>query len=378
MGWEKKAEDLLVGVLKKPADLGAAKLTQAFEATKRAAQELVSEVRFEGVSLRHGVPLSQGDGAAIACALTSRLPLPAAPQGGTGLAIWAYFGDGARAWKGNHPSFVDGDGDLCVAVGAMVEPGGRRARAMLHVPYVAFPHDVGAAVVVRLIATAAEGAPIASHLERVGWPTVEAREGASVLRALARACASMLACEGRADARGRGSIERALEASLRPDALGRAAIAQAIERALPQGEAGAGGEIDVGRVLAGLASTLAPDERAQTLELLLDVAVHDGALLPRSEAFVRAVAAGLGIPEAIVDGAKGRRPALDLAPHWRALELEPGASLADVKRAYLKAARDYHPDKVDGLPSGFRAYATERMQAANAAKEALTRALDRG
>jgi hypothetical protein len=385
MGWEKKAEDFLVGALKGPADFGAAKLTQAFEATKRAARDLSGEVRFEGVSLRHGVPLPQGDGAALACSIASRLPLPAH---GAGIAIWAYFGDESGVFQGAHPSFADGDGDLCAAAGAFLEPGWRRARAMLHVPYVAFPEAMsaagagdGAGVVVRLIAVSGDGTPIASHQERVAWPAPPAREEASVLRALARACLTMLTVDGRADETGGAAIARALEATFRPDALGRAAIAGAIDaaRGAIEGDGGApGGAEAVGRVLARLASTLGPDERVSCVELLFDVALQDGALLGGGEAFVRAVAAGLGVPDARVDEAKARRPALDLSPHWRALGLEPGASLADVKRAHLKAVRDYHPDKVDGLPQGFRDFATERLQTVNAARDALVRALERG
>ncbi len=365
MSWEKKAEELLGGAFRGPmTDAVASGLGKAIEATKRAAGELVSDARFEGIALRHGVPMSQGDGVAISCALATRAPLPA------GVAIWAYFGDAAGGWKGSHPSFVDADGDLVSAATAAIEQGARRARALLHVPYVAFPSSDVDEVVIRLIAAGGDGAPLASHTERVSWPVAAAREALSVLRALAQAAVGMLASAGHGDERGRDAVERALAAAFHPDALGRAAIARAIDDALARA-------IDAASAADALARSSPAEERPHALELLFEVAALDGALLPASEAYLRAIAAGLGAPTSVIDAAKARRPALDLTPHFRALQLEPGASWAEVKKAYVKLARDYHPDKVQTLPQGFHEYATERMRTANAAKDALARALER-
>jgi DnaJ-domain-containing protein 1 len=366
MSWEKKAEELFGGAFRGPmTDAVAAGVGKAIEATKRAAGELASDVRLEVLSVRHGVAMPQGDAVAIACALTTRAPLP------PGLAIWAYFGDEATAWKGSHPSFVDADGDLFTAAPAVIEPGARRARALVGVPYVAFPLADTAEVVVRLIAASGDGAPIASHVERVAWPTPSAREALSVLRALACSAAGMLACAGHDDARGRDATERALAGAFHPDALGRAAIARALDEAFARA-------VDAAEAADALLRSSPPEERAHALELLFDVASRDGALLAPSEAYLRALAARLGAPANVIDAAKARRPALDLTPHFRALDLEPGASWAEVKKAYVKLARDYHPDKVQTLPQGFHDYATERMREANAAKDALARALDRG
>lgn len=366
MSWEKKAEELFGGAFRGPVtDAVAAGVGKAIEATKRAAGELTSEARFDAPSVRHGVAMPQGDGVSIACVLNTRAPLP------PGLTVWAYFGDGAAAWKGSHPGFVDADGDLFGAGAAAIEPGGRRARALVGVPYVAFPVADVAEVVVRLVAAAGDGAPIASQIERIAWPVTEVREATSVLRALARSAAGMLACAGHDDAGGREAIERALAGVFHPDALGRAAIARAIDDAFARAA-------DAGTAADALLRSSPPEERPHALELLFEVASLDGALLAASEAYLRAVAARLGAPAHTVDAAKARRPALDLAPHFRALELEPGASWAEVKKAYVKLARDYHPDKVQTLPQGFHDYATERMRGANAAKDALARALDRG
>lgn len=58
-----------------------------------------------------------------------------------------------------------------------------------------------------------------------------------------------------------------------------------------------------------------------------------------------------------------------------ALELAPGASPDDVKRAYRKLVAEYHPDKIAAkdLPAGFVTFANDRFRNIQAAYELLKR-----
>jgi len=53
---------------------------------------------------------------------------------------------------------------------------------------------------------------------------------------------------------------------------------------------------------------------------------------------------------------------------YQTLQLQPGASLAEIKQRYRELARRYHPDKV---PPAQRERATLQFQRINAAKEML-------
>lgn len=66
-----------------------------------------------------------------------------------------------------------------------------------------------------------------------------------------------------------------------------------------------------------------------------------------------------------------KKPAVSIDASFAVLELDAKADWVAVRRAYLKLASDYHPDKVATLPEGFRKYATERTQQIIAAHEQL-------
>ncbi|MBQ3914155.1 MAG: DnaJ domain-containing protein [Paludibacteraceae bacterium] len=58
-------------------------------------------------------------------------------------------------------------------------------------------------------------------------------------------------------------------------------------------------------------------------------------------------------------------------PNWAyvALEIEPGATNDEVKKAYRRMAMKYHPDKVAGAGEEMREKATEKFRAINEAYE---------
>jgi hypothetical protein len=64
-------------------------------------------------------------------------------------------------------------------------------------------------------------------------------------------------------------------------------------------------------------------------------------------------------------------PALDEQLAFERLELEPGATLRQVTRAYHRLAHRYHPDLTAGLPEGERMLAEQKMKELNAAYELL-------
>ena len=64
-----------------------------------------------------------------------------------------------------------------------------------------------------------------------------------------------------------------------------------------------------------------------------------------------------------------------LMPAYKELELAPGVSLEDVKKAWRQLVRDYHPDRVQNLAKGFKDFAHDKTSRLNKAYETLRKAL---
>ena len=56
---------------------------------------------------------------------------------------------------------------------------------------------------------------------------------------------------------------------------------------------------------------------------------------------------------------------------YKALELEPSATIDDIKKGYRRMAMKYHPDKVANLGDDIKKSATEKFRSVNEAYEQL-------
>lgn len=63
--------------------------------------------------------------------------------------------------------------------------------------------------------------------------------------------------------------------------------------------------------------------------------------------------------------------------YYKILGLEPGASIADVKKAYRKLALQYHPDRVAHLGKEYADVAEEKFKLINEAHEKVTKELQK-
>ena len=64
---------------------------------------------------------------------------------------------------------------------------------------------------------------------------------------------------------------------------------------------------------------------------------------------------------------QARRQASSESRYYEVLGLQPGASGAEIKKAYRALSKEYHPDKVSHLGSEFRSVAEEKMKEINQA-----------
>jgi DnaJ like chaperone protein len=118
-----------------------------------------------------------------------------------------------------------------------------------------------------------------------------------------------------------------------------------------------------------------PQLRTMFYEMLFSLALADGVLHPAEEQILRSAPPLLGLHAGIFDTVK-RQYGGDLSHHYAMLGLENGADMVEVKRAYRKLVREYHPDKVvsKGLPEDFVKFAEQKFREINEAYEAIMKA----
>lgn len=129
-------------------------------------------------------------------------------------------------------------------------------------------------------------------------------------------------------------------------------------------------DIDHMQVAQQMAMYINYSTRLELVHFLLDLANADGDFAASEEQII------LQISNALHLSAADYRSLLALYkkpqnPNWayEVLEVEPGATNEEIKRAYRRVAMKYHPDKVAGAGEEIRQKATEKFQAVQEAYE---------
>ena len=110
------------------------------------------------------------------------------------------------------------------------------------------------------------------------------------------------------------------------------------------------------------------------LTMLLMVAMADGHLHSEEERVIREINRHLGLPPHDYDSAKSMfNPGANIDAAYNTLGINASASDADVKKAYRKMAKEYHPDVVSnrGMGEDFLKFAEDKMQTVNLAYDQI-------
>jgi DnaJ like chaperone protein len=123
------------------------------------------------------------------------------------------------------------------------------------------------------------------------------------------------------------------------------------------------------------------DLRIMFYEVLFTAAMADGVLHPAEEQILREIPRYLVLPDSIFDNMKARfmggRDSRsnkgDLTIHYAVLECAPDMTDSEIKKAYRKKCREFHPDTLasKGLSEEFMDFAHKEIVKINEAYEAI-------
>jgi DnaJ like chaperone protein len=110
--------------------------------------------------------------------------------------------------------------------------------------------------------------------------------------------------------------------------------------------------------------------RLQLLHFLFGIAQADGQVDASEANLITRIARQMGITDPDFESIKSMFIANTDAA-YKILEIEPAATVEEIKKAYRKMAMKYHPDKVSYLGEDFQNAAKEKFQKVNEAYEQL-------
>jgi DnaJ like chaperone protein len=113
------------------------------------------------------------------------------------------------------------------------------------------------------------------------------------------------------------------------------------------------------------------------ISLLMSVAIADGQLHQAEERLIRSIAREMGLTDRDYEEATAMfSPRASVSQSYTVLGVTQSATDDEIKKAYRKLAREYHPDVVanKGMGEDFQKFAAEKMRAVNAAYDSIREA----
>jgi DnaJ like chaperone protein len=129
-------------------------------------------------------------------------------------------------------------------------------------------------------------------------------------------------------------------------------------------------DIPLGDVCNQISRNMEYNSRVQLLHILFEISASDGDFDKNEIKVIERISRYLNISNKDVDSIKHMFiPSTDSA--YKILEIDSSVADDEVKRAYRRMARKYHPDTVNHLGEDFRKSANDKFRKVNEAYEAI-------
>jgi DnaJ like chaperone protein len=265
--------------------------------------------------------------------------------------------------KSADAEFADSDGDVVAVSYFLCDSETSKYEAFVDIPYSAL--GANAVDEIRMTICDGQGELLFHSSVGVEFPSAYERDRTNIMAVLADASIAMVRRDGRLEREEVTAIRGYMEQAFELDDGGREVLRGYLKRA--------------DRVLSSVDDIamrtrmcLADDLFPEFISFLHVIAAADGSVDRTELEFIEEFAAALGTDPKAEAGDYGES-SVDYERALATLELEHGATKDEIRRAYRRLVAEYHPDKVQSLPEGFRAYATEKTQEINAAYDLLKR-----
>jgi DnaJ like chaperone protein len=129
-------------------------------------------------------------------------------------------------------------------------------------------------------------------------------------------------------------------------------------------------EIPLADVCGQISRNMEYTSRIQLIHMLYEVSASDGEFDKAELSVIDRIATYLNISASDKESIRNMFIP-DTNAAYKILEIEPAATDGDIKRAYRRMARKYHPDTVNHLGEDFRKAANEKFRKVNEAYEQI-------
>ena len=129
-------------------------------------------------------------------------------------------------------------------------------------------------------------------------------------------------------------------------------------------------DIPLADVCGQISRNMEYTSRIQLIHMLYEVSASDGEFDKTEVAVIERIAAYLNISASDKESIRNMFIP-DTNAAYKILDIDPSATDGDIKRAYRRMARKYHPDTVNHLGEDFREVANEKFRKVNEAYEQI-------
>jgi len=263
----------------------------------------------------------------------------------------------------SHPDFTDPDDWLAVSAVVTIPQDGTAEGIDIAIPYTALPANIGGLLEVEIAVHDPPGMVTAIDYQGVQFPDDFDRSPDAMtvishtLVALVRATSPITREEVR-------TIREHIVESFELDDMGDASLRRILKKA---------NQVEHSHeTLAEVIQSFVPAHfHYQLVSLLYSVAkAKHGYIHRKGQRFIDRLLNELSIHDHVLYGPE------QLLPAYQTLELEPGAGIKEVKKAFRTLVTAYHPDRVSHLAQGFIDFANQKIKDINNAYAELKQGLE--